>query len=78
MRKYIVGRVVAWTLIVCSLVFSAGIAAATVLQLGGPLPGLLDVRGSVHAFGAGLLAALIGVAFLAAFDMAEAYVRRQP
>jgi hypothetical protein len=72
-----VGRVVAWTLIVCSLVFAAGIATVTVMHLSGPFPGLVDTRGSIHAFGGGLLAALIGAAFLAAFDMAEAYVQRR-
>ena len=75
MRKYKFARFVAWTLIVCSLLFAIISVVAAIPSLG-TLGGMLLTAGAVRGFALGLVASLVGFAFLALFDVAEAYVHK--
>ena len=75
MGKYRYARAVAWILIIGSLLFAV-LAVVSAVPSFGTLGGMLQTAGAVRSFAFGLLSALVGFAFLALFDVAEAYVRR--
>ena len=75
MGKYKFARAVAWVLIASSLLLAVVSVVSFIPMLGTP-SGTLQLGGVFRSAGIALLVSLLGFAFHALFDVAEAYVRK--